>query len=120
MSDVGVSVSRLLTKSGRVPPVVRTSAVARAPVIVQPVSGAWQVPQLLPLVPCAVKNALVRSTDPEVEYVAEKPNSLGIGILFGISSKNCSTKLSCPASSNSGADSAHAATHTPTRTNVEN
>lgn len=64
MSEVGVSVSRLLTKIGCVPSVSSNICATVLGLIDQPSSGVWQVPQCRPLVPCGVKNSLSRSTKP--------------------------------------------------------
>jgi hypothetical protein len=91
MSDVGVSVSRLLTNSGSVPPVSRNISVTVAGVMLQPFSGAWQVPQCRPFVPCGVKKLLPRSTYPAGWNEAPRPDASGIGRLFGTWSNNRSS-----------------------------
>jgi hypothetical protein len=62
MSQVGVSVSRLLTNSGSSPSVNRNIKATVLGLMDQPSSAAWQLPQSRPLVPWGVKKLLFSAT----------------------------------------------------------
>src|ERR1044071_3558351 len=97
MSQVGVSVSRLLTNSGSRPSDSRNISVTVLGLIVHPSSAAWQVPQSRPFVPCGVKKLLLSETMGAVVvlYDAASPCSFGIGKLFGRLSTNSSSNACC-------------------------
>src|SRR4029079_8620085 len=93
MSQVGVSVSRLLTNSGSSPSDSKNISVTVLGLIVQPSSAAWQVPQSRPFVPCGVKKLLFKDTIGAVVvlYDAARPFAFGIGKLLGRLSMNSSS-----------------------------